>query len=102
MRISDWSSDVCSSDLCCAALLLRRIAKRNEASINHGGPAPPHAAPQDRKAHPLLRIPDPQSPTLLDSRRLVDRKSLVAGKSVSVSVAHGGRRITKQKNHKNR
>src|SRR3546814_21112761 len=84
MRISDWSSDVCSSDLYQKSLLgvfgfidseLRAGARQN---------------PRDDKScahtivHHLLFRP-------------TDRKSVVSGKSVSVRVDLGGRRlITKQ------
>src|SRR3546814_19078331 len=99
MRISDWSSDVCSSDLgtngtviaqrtnrdrlprtveqrgrwpCPSALLLRRKAGRSDAAAHptHGaGGARQHGVGQE------------------------DRKSVVEGKRVSVSVDLGGRRI---------
>src|SRR3546814_7274183 len=81
MRISDWSSDVCSSDL-------------------HPG--------EDRQGA-RRALPDPTGPvgqaqrSLADAlrRHEADRKSVVSGKSVSVRVDLGGRRIIKkQKNHK--
>src|SRR3546814_17928979 len=80
MRISDWSSDVCSSDLVGA---LQAV----EPGLHH------------------LRAVDGD---LLDPRLVLlehhaalqlggDRKSVVKGKSVSVRVDLGGRRIIKQK-----
>src|SRR3546814_15435739 len=74
VRISDWSSDVCSSDL--------------------GG------YPRTRPAaarHARSRAPRgwrPAGPT----RRPRDRQSVASGKSVSVRVDLGGRRILKKKN----
>src|SRR3546814_20164500 len=103
MRISDWSSDVCPSDLRLpqpADLERRGAAARDE----------PRAAAQFRRA-PALRIPiwrrrrgDRTDPAL-DRRpqaRMANRKSVVSGKSVSVSVDLGGRRIMKKKNKYNK
>src|SRR3546814_11134486 len=84
MRISDWSSDVCSSDL------LRSVERGTRA-----------AAQRDRP--PALR-PDRDRQFGFGRRRLyrlrdrADRKSVVSGKSVSVRVDLGGRRIIKKKN----
>src|SRR3546814_14619525 len=95
MRISDWSSDVCSSDL----LVFNRYFD---------------LSPEDEPGLPLL-------PLFLSMRAAVlthvlalqaqgagnkelaaqaqaDRKSVVSGKSVSVRVDLGVRRIIKQKN----
>src|SRR3546814_11968988 len=70
MRISDWSSDVCSSDL------LGRPARY-----------PPRRGGGASGLQGLLR-----------SRRTAeDRKSVVYGKSVSVRVDLGGRRVIKKK-----
>src|SRR3546814_16365844 len=66
MRISDWSSDVCSSDLTDGPNGLKRPAWASNA---------------DNWWHP--------SPE--------DRKSVVQGKSGSVRVDLGGRRIIKKK-----
>src|SRR3546814_18106319 len=70
MRISDWSSDVCSSDL---GILRRSI-------IDH----------QHRQRHFAIG----QRPAM---NSWPDRKSVVSGKSVSVRVDLGGRRIIKKK-----
>src|SRR3546814_19771401 len=96
MRISDWSSDVCSSDL------------------------------RDQKQQIKLNIPDFVANVLKSfllfhfsfsstlgitkmcatanrqhiSQEIADRKSVVSGKSVSVSVDLGGRRINKKKKKK--
>src|SRR3546814_21126910 len=79
MRISDWSSDVCSSDLpvCLRCALPRTrcatlLATPNGTAVANPGPDIP-SVPRDRK-------------------------SVVWGKSVSVRVDLGGRRIIKKKN----
>src|SRR3546814_14522630 len=95
MRISDWSSDVCSSDLAGGDRGRRRRAVR------------PHGRGLRRRHHGAHRGGgDPlRRQRLLAAalfaartrRRREDRKSVVSGKSVSVSVDIGGRRIIKQK-----
>src|SRR3546814_11249431 len=74
MRMSDWSSDVCSSDLavCAGRGCGRRVW------------APRRAA---------ARVP-------VHRRRRRDRKSVVEGKSVSVRVDLGGRRILTKKDER--
>src|SRR3546814_19292913 len=83
MRISDWSSDVCSSDL----------DRRGAWPLRRRDPAALHAAQRDGRPRRgrRRRLPaDPQPGR--------DRKSVVWGKSVSVRVALGGRRsITNKK-----
>src|SRR3546814_14550418 len=102
MRISDWSSDVCSSDLRLAAA---RIAADRMADI---GPVGGEQARAHERGEPVpmetRALFAYQSSTVV--RRLArlvddmvqDRKSVVSGKSVSVRVDLGGRRIIKQKN----
>src|SRR3546814_15422334 len=84
MRISDWSSDVCSSDLFNAELygLLgqRRLAR--EGGRLSGLPD---------------RLPSIHLTALFPHATKQDRKSVVSGKSVSVRVDLGGRRIIKKK-----
>src|SRR3546814_13033634 len=86
MRISDWSSDVCSSDL------LRLRHRRHDRDRGDRPPAhdgrvaqPRHGRRGDGPAHGLDRAP----------RR--DRKSGGEGKSVSVRVDIGWGRIHKKK-----
>src|SRR3546814_18162791 len=79
MRISDWSSDVCSSDL--------REHELTAAQRDVAG---------DVRGQHVGRELDPRE---ADVQR--DRKSVVEGKSVSVSVDLGGRRIMKQKTMNN-
>src|SRR3546814_18434994 len=80
MRISDWSSDVCSSDLRRARVRqTRRGAVRRQARAAAGE---------------CRRLPVAGN---RGSERGPDRKSVVSGKSVSVRVDLGGRRIINQK-----
>src|SRR3546814_17062308 len=95
MRISDWSSDVCSSDLA------------------HAGPgleAPPAAAPVGQVLIPQHHLAQevvvreavlvPQADGQLVLRPEVGaRKSVVKGKRVSVSVDLGGGRLIQKKKH---
>src|SRR3546814_4285467 len=95
LRISDWSSDVCSSDL------LPPAGRGSGAA----GPAPaqrrcaaallrdrPGAFPRRRTspARPA-RGREGRSPAHRSGRSESDRKSVVKGKSVSVRVDLGGR-----------
>src|SRR3546814_16923780 len=97
MRISDWSSDVCSSDL------LRRGGQQGQrnpdeflqaADVLHRGGR--QIGPGAR-AHGAL---GPAGDALIDRLRPRHRKSVVTGKSVSVRVALGGRRIINNTTHK--
>src|SRR3546814_15216616 len=89
MRISDWSSDVCSSDLPrqCAASGPggRRQHRRHYRAVRSA------RHPASRRG---LRRALHRSQSLL---AVTDRKSVVSGKSVSVRVDLGGRRIIKKK-----
>src|SRR3546814_19197421 len=90
MRISDWSSDVCSSDLplkVCNSHLANSVI----AQSVRGGHAehPPIRCRLLSEKEPSLQ-PEPTG----HGR---DRKSVVSGKSVSVRVDLGGRRIIKKK-----
>src|SRR3546814_3841913 len=100
VRISDWSSDVCSSDLrwiSCRFMLTCRISCRklwqqgsqpDDASFQNPGPvaAPDHFRPPDHR--------DSAGPA---ERGRLDRKSVVMGKRVSVRVDLGGGGIIKKK-----
>src|SRR3546814_11677641 len=100
MRISDWSSDVCSSDL----LALARAARRRAPVPAPREPArarPPArgSGPPRHGWHRTRSMPASNHP----ARRTTDarhRKSVVTGKSVSVRVDLGGRRINKKKHKK--
>src|SRR3546814_13757732 len=83
MRISDWSSDVCSSDL-------RSGTGRNDRQRRNEQIADDREPQRARGDHRILGY-------------RADRKSVVEGKSVSVRVDLGGRRIIKkQKNNQTR
>src|SRR3546814_20189279 len=112
MRISDWSSDVCSSDL------RRLLTPSNFPSSRCNDGEPPQKFPWTQATTQLRRdarrvdggardrlVPDHrrgvdrrQEPTRLPHQR--DRKSVVKGKSVSVRVDLGGSRIIKKKKKK--
>src|SRR3546814_17976259 len=102
MRISDWSSDVCSSDL-----LGQQLA---EAGVDVVQVHRSYVVNRDKVAEvaPLrdgdFRIRMADGSDLRGSRRfrhLLDRKSVVSGQSVSVRVDLGGRRIIKKKKKHN-
>src|SRR3546814_14035326 len=93
VRISDWSSDVCSSDLVVAAP--KRVARHRIFGVTVG---------IHRHGHAVDTLSDGRRDVLeMMVRRLIggiehgvqpaDRKSVVEGKSVSGRVDLGGRRI---------
>src|SRR3546814_20081744 len=120
MRISDWSSDVCSSDL--LPRLRRDLghpAAAGGAVAHHHGPRPGVAVDPHRR-QPADQLPDAALRLLavLPARRRpegghhrtdlcrgralhraadLDRQSVVEGKSVSVRLDIGGSRILKKK-----
>src|SRR3546814_16318087 len=111
MRISDWSSDVCSSDLAATASIYKTASARatkNKAALTAlaakaggaSGAADAYLAWGDyARAAELYRAAlkqTPADPGPVNTR--LDRKSVVSGKSVSVRVDLGGRRITKKTN----
>src|SRR3546814_18500755 len=99
MRISDWSSDVCSSDLAgpCANALCHHGAGEQHAELErHVG--------DDRDRCVLQRMPGDDHPfgqtgEPLEAAEIAlqDRKSVVEGNSVSARVDTGGCRIIKTK-----
>src|SRR3546814_14289734 len=89
MRISDWSSDVCSSDLRNKDIWLPEPEERQL-----------HPSKQDQIGEKRRRNGPDEDRKDRQSLRKRDRKSVVSGKSVSVRVDLGGRRISKkQKSH---
>src|SRR3546814_12113866 len=96
MRISDWSSDVCSSDLIGHGREVPLLLGLSWKSLGNG----PHRrltvavsrgiGPVENRADPL---PDP--PCCLG----LERTSVEEGKSASVRVALGGRRSIKHTNN---
>src|SRR3546814_15496910 len=120
MRISDWSSDVCSSDLVDAELRAAAAPHPDAAAV----PAPVlalHAArlrqlpdavdpAPDRDVAAALaavvRLAAPRLPVVLVAGTVAAagtivataaRKSVASGKGVHVRVEHGGRRIIQKK-----
>src|SRR3546814_14084657 len=114
MRISDWSSDVCSSDL-----LVKNKIELDAASKTAAGKRTvtlPEVVADVLVDHPD-RFTEPESSVLVftssegeplrrnnfrrrsGTRPSRDRKSVVSGKSVSVRVDLGGRRVIKKKKH---
>src|SRR3546814_14347080 len=103
MRISDWGSDVCASDLPARAKPCIVAAPSAEEM------AEPLAEPCGRRAARLRVVgadlehaPAGPGPPLLPHGEAapVDRKRVVYGKGVSVSVDLGGRRTIEKYNNK--
>src|SRR3546814_17224204 len=97
MRISDWSSDVCSSDLNghehLRCLRRKQVRKRRAEEREQRRRS---ARSGVRVVARGLRSADAVHGGEAGGRR-PDRKSVVWGKSVSVRVDLGGRRIIKKK-----
>src|SRR3546814_17235573 len=92
MRISDWSSDVCSSDLYLAladdpALIRAQIEGGLGRHEDIFGRRPTGVWAPECSYRPAGPVADPT----------LDRTSVVEGKSVSVRVDLGGSRLIKQK-----
>src|SRR3546814_19717886 len=108
MRISDWSSDVCSSDLAAGVELLGRRAARHDRGAYPRDPVGLCRQYLQRLGFPARQVLAGLSagndrPAGASAQRCGrgDRKSVVSGKSVSVRVDLGGRRsIKKKKNNK--
>src|SRR3546814_18302790 len=101
MRISDWSSDVCSSDLHRAVHILclhPKILTLPSHREQHRADAI-HLSSQRRSGDASMSSKVHQDSIRL-KRLKVDRKSDVSGKSVSVRVDLGGRRIFNKNNKK--
>src|SRR3546814_12737031 len=118
MRISDWSSDVCSSDLgaaggrSCGGAQVEPVPDLDERGyqIAHhrfvmrraGREAQPFGAARHRGIVDRLDVDavfgEQHVAALLGLDRIADqeRKSVVEGKSVSVRVDLGGRRVIKK------
>src|SRR3546814_13370271 len=106
MRISDWSSDVCSSDLCRIAPIRPLSTRAHVSKTLHLAYLPqrcisdflPPACRRSSRGK-KDRPPRPSLPLRADAASS-DRKSVVEGKRVSVRVDPGGRRIIKKKKTK--
>src|SRR3546814_16227744 len=105
MRISDWSSDVCSSDLAGGVgaqeaerdPLLARPAQRHQA-VRHLLEAGAVALSQQFDVVAGRHRVGMEA--VIRENQGADRKSAGSGKSVSVRVASGGRRTMNKKNKK--
>src|SRR3546814_16145549 len=100
MRISDWSSDVCSSDLrdrgrAHLAVIGDQVAIADVMRVAR--PARHVLAPGDGEQQPLRVGPGVRHRADEGGLEPGDRKSVVWGTSVSVRVDLGGTRILKQK-----
>src|SRR3546814_18055151 len=105
MRMSDWSSDVCSSDL--ARVYHSPIRKPSSTLPSRAAARADARSSSGRTQHPS--VPARRSPRAANLWRpswLIvfprpsdweDRKSVVKGKSGSVRVDHGGRSILQKK-----
>src|SRR3546814_18852366 len=110
MRISDWSSDVCSSDLIAGRVpgAARRGCRADDSAVaivaavelsarqgrhRAGDVGHDHAGGAGGRA--VARWLDPRSTRVAVD--LLDRKSAVSGKSVSVREDLGGRGLIKKK-----
>src|SRR3546814_20442804 len=88
MRISDWGSDVCSSDLCTGHRRQRRHRAR------HGG----GAGGSRRRRRDLGRQPRQEYRRRGETEApRQDRQRVVSGKRVSGRGVLGGRRVIKEK-----
>src|SRR3546814_17362872 len=107
MRISDWSSDVCSSDLLVIGSgglshdppvpnVEQAAAKQREFLVH--GRSMPHQLAREREANVLVKVREffqggSELLPLNPEWDRCDRKSVVSGKRVSVRVDLGGCRI---------
>src|SRR3546814_12081196 len=95
MRISDWSSDVCSSDL---GGLLGRVAQEVLAEHEAAVLKPAQA---DQESERACAARQARGFSVDESQRIQrqpgDRTRVVSGKSGAVRVDLGGRRIIKKK-----
>src|SRR3546814_14732121 len=92
MRISDWSSDVCSSDLRAIDRRYESQRRSKVATTDYIGFIEKIIGEERRIDSEIADVEDTSAD--IDGR---DRKSVVEGKSVSVRVDLGGRRIIKKK-----
>src|SRR3546814_18587329 len=100
MRISDWSSDVCSSDLSRnISIISMRSSGENAFLISR---VKPNTSTDCSTFSSAASSSAPTSVALRPKRlSTIDRKSVVEGKGVSVRVDLGGRRIINKKNINN-
>src|SRR3546814_13504802 len=104
MRISDWSSDVCSSDLALHHLCGDRVDGHFQMAARQLAPRRTGRAVRIGDGDDRPGIEPQENPARQDRRRLeicavAYRKSVGEGKSVSVRVDHGGRGLLRKKKH---
>src|SRR3546814_16500017 len=110
MRISDWSSDVCSSDLPEESMKTIYLPQGYHLELVASEPmiSEPVAIAWDgngrmyvAEMNTYMKDADGNGQNVALSKivRLEDRQSVVSGKSVSVRVDLGGRRIFTKKNN---
>src|SRR3546814_13347544 len=108
MRISDWSSDVCSSDLAewftshpevPESLTITVFKVPGETNTDDLSPAPDATTRPDIPMHALAMLQNKRDGAEFDPAEdgKRERKSEVYGKSVTVRVDLGGRRKIKTK-----
>src|SRR3546814_11980585 len=101
MRISDWSSDVCSSDLT-VKKARTWLTENEQAYVFHDfkkdGITRALIADwlRDVSSDVLLNRKGTTGRKLSDEQKAADRKSVAKGKRVSYRVDSGGRRIIKK------
>src|SRR3546814_8449811 len=81
MRISDWSSDVCSSDLALHGALRAvgqgpRLARRRQPRHDHGNPRGPRCGQEQGPHLPAPRPSRPEDPARAPARHLGKRQDL--------------------------
>src|SRR3546814_18030088 len=91
MRISDWSSDVCSSDLRSATPNSQRAKLKRPMDRRGTGRR------RRRVCHPTKSTGGKLAFSQGSGRPRPDRKSVVKGKRVAVCVDLGGRRVINNK-----
>src|SRR3546814_16676863 len=109
MRISDWSSDVCSSDLsvyvdfAVEQQVAAGLRKADKVKIFASSDTPTEAAlvAIDARVDPATRNAVVRA-KIADATRAPapgHRKSVVEGQSVATRVSHGGRSVNKEQNN---
>src|SRR3546814_13130182 len=96
MRISDWSSDVCSSDLP-DAVPAGKYAKAALTALGVWSSVADRLAPAENVRAAMALVERGAAPLGI-VYATEDRKSVGEGKRLSVSEELGGQRIIKQKN----
>src|SRR3546814_19160263 len=109
MRSSDWSSDVCSSDLAIISLSEVEVGVQDQNGADIYLDIPLSKEQLDKLIEAKLTdsiesVRETMAKARLSSqdvdRVVLDRKSVVVGEGVSVRVDLGGRRNIRKKRHK--